>query len=170
MESAEAYPDRFRSMFLPLLTETAAFNLPHPLDEIIGIALLSTSGRVLFEQGQLLHCLSEVSADQQPPPLSAGERIVASIERTRVEDAGLPNLDKHLDTRESEMPALDVGGRKFIVFLQDPHVRLYACSRDRSWGIAARTLPVGTVVVAHARALVTPSFLPIFERFCDGFQ
>lgn len=147
----ETQPQRFESLFLPLIESVVSRVPQHEATGILGIALLDRNGNAIYEFGQLVGIFSESFE-------SSGSFIVS-----RLLEPTQSNKSKESNS------CFKVGLQQFIPWLQESHVRLYAVSRDGNWGFAVRKLNVGFhVAVVHARPLVAQRFLPEFERFCDS--
>jgi len=171
METLDTNTSRFHDLFGPLVDSIShSFQLERPVDEILGVALLSTRGTCLFEWGQLDGCFAR--------PGSNGHTLVEAVEAAPRSAILASDNVKSIDLpARGSSESLRVGGRRFVVWQHDSKVRLYAASTAdarsqdgagaSSWGLAIRRLRLGYVVAAYARPLQAPRFLPVFEKFCD---
>jgi len=140
-------------MFMPLVESVVSLMVPqqHGVTTILGIALLDRSGEAVYEFGQLVGIFSE-----------SFEKPANFMLSTLFE----PNPSKK---RKESNQCFKVGGVKFIPWLQESWVRLYAVSGDGNWGLAVRKLNIGFhVFVVYSRPLVAQRFIPVFEGFCDN--
>lgn len=170
MEIVDTNTSRFHDLFEPLVGSVFhTFQLERSIDEILGVALISTRGTCLFEWGQLDGCFTR--------PGSIGQTLVEAVEAPPRSASLAPEGSDSFDVpARGPSESLVVGGRRFVVWQHESKVRLYAASTANasnhgvsasSWGLAIRRLRVGYVVSVHARPLQAQRFLPEFEKFCD---
>jgi hypothetical protein len=153
----EVQTNRYQSLFSDLQSQLlTTCEQEQYLDDIFGISMLDSLCDPMWSSGVLERVFSHHHNIQDDN--HDNMNIIFTLNS--------PN-DKN-KSNNKDINSVCVGGRKFVVFMHQTKVRLYAVTEDKEWTLVIRKLDIGLIVVAFSKHFISQQVIPIFERFCDN--